>query len=57
MKSSVKTALGFLAGGSLLIAAGIIRKAIKNRSQTYKAPDGNTYHENEMYRNSEGEIF
>ena len=57
MKSSVKTAVGFLAGGSLLIAAGIIRKAIKNRSQTYKAPDGNTYHENEMYRNSEGEIF
>ena len=57
MKSSVKIALGFLAGGGLLIAAGIVRKARKNKSQTYSAPDGNTYQENEMYRNSQGEIF
>jgi hypothetical protein len=57
MKSGIKIALGVIAGGSLLIAAGIISKPRKNKSQTFTAPDGNTYREDEMYRNSQGEIY
>ncbi|GGG56435.1 hypothetical protein [Epilithonimonas arachidiradicis] len=56
MKNSVKVALGFLAGGSLILAGQIIRNK-KDKRKIFTAPDGNSYKENEMYRNSQGEIF
>lgn len=56
MKNSIKVALGFLAGGSLILASQIIRNK-RNKGKSFTAPDGNSYKENEMYRNSQGEIF
>ncbi len=56
MKNSVKVVLGFLAGGTLILAGQIIRNK-RNKEKLFTAPDGNSYKENEMYRNSQGEIF
>ncbi len=56
MKNSVKIGLGILAGGSLILASRLLKRN-KNKLKTFTAPDGNSYKENEMYRNSQGEIF
>lgn len=56
MKNSVKVALGFFAGGSLVLITHLLRKN-RNNLKSFIAPDGNSYNENEMYRDSQGEIF
>jgi len=56
MKNSIKVALGFAAGGALILLTQLRKKKQKENSQ-YMAPDGNKYLKNEMYRSADGEIF
>ncbi|MGO4709743.1 hypothetical protein AB4Y90_11640 [Chryseobacterium sp. 2TAF14] len=56
MKNSVKIALGIVAGGALIFLNNK-RRARSNKNQTFTAPDGNEYGENQMYRTAEGEVF
>lgn len=55
MKNSLKIALGIAAGGALVLLARK-RKLSRDRN-TFIAPDGKSYRENEMYRTSEGDIY
>ncbi len=54
MKNTMKVALGFALGGSLILL-NELRK--KKKEYDFIAPDGNEYQNDEMYRNAEGEIF
>ena len=56
MKNTIKVALGFAAGGALILL-NQLRKKKKKEQNKFMAPDGNKYLKNEMYRNAEGEIF
>ena len=56
MKNTIKVALGFAAGGALILL-NQLRKKRKKQNEKFTAPDGHKYIKNEMYRNSEGEIF
>ncbi|MDP9954418.1 cytochrome c [Epilithonimonas hungarica] len=56
MKNTIKVALGFAAGGALILM-NELRKKKKRQSNSFIAPDGNRYQKDEMYRNAEGEIF
>ena len=56
MKNTRKVALGFAAGGALILL-NQLRKKRKKQNEKFTAPDGHKYIKNEMYRNSEGEIF
>jgi len=56
MKNSVKIGLSLLAGGTAVLANHLIRKN-RNKVQSFQAPDGNSYKENEMYRTAQGEIY
>lgn len=56
MNNNVKIALGIIAGGSLVLATQLL-KSKKTNKKVFTAPDGNSYKENQMYRNAHGEIF
>ncbi|WP_333852328.1 hypothetical protein [Epilithonimonas sp.] len=56
MNNNVKIALGIIAGGSLVLATQLL-KSKKTKKKIFKAPDGNSYKENQLYRNAHGEIF
>ena len=56
MKNTLKVALGFAVGGTLILMSQL-KKRRKNQAKTFTAPDGNSYEENKMYRNAHGEIF
>lgn len=56
MKNTIKVALGFAAGGALILLNQLRKKRQKEQNK-FMAPDGNKYLKNEMYRNAEGEIF
>ena len=56
MKNTIKVALGFAAGGALILL-NQLRKKRKKQNEKFTAPDGHKYIKNEMYRNSEGDIF
>lgn len=56
MKNTIKVALGFAAGGALILL-NQLRKKRKKEQNKFMAPDGNKYLKNEMYRNADGEIF
>lgn len=56
MKNTIKVALGFAAGGALILLSQL-RKKKQKQNHKFTAPDGNQYLKDEMYRNSEGEIF
>ena len=56
MKNTIKVALGFAAGGALILL-NQLRKKKQRQDKQFMAPDGNKYLKNEMYRNAEGEIF
>ncbi|WP_379965421.1 hypothetical protein [Epilithonimonas sp. UC225_85] len=56
MKNTIKVALGFAAGGALILL-NELRKRKKKKENKFMAPDGNKYRKNEMYRSAEGEIF
>lgn len=56
MKNTIKVALGFAAGGALILL-NQLRKRKQKEQNKFMAPDGNKYLKNEMYRNAEGEIF
>lgn len=56
MKNTIKVALGFAVGGSLILL-NELRKRKKKKEYNFIAPDGNEYQKDEMYRNAEGEIF
>lgn len=56
MKNTIKVALGFAAGGALILL-NQLRKRKQAKDRQFMAPDGNKYLKNEMYRNAEGDIF
>jgi cytochrome c len=56
MKNTIKVALGFAAGGALILL-NELRKRKKMQKNNFVAPDGNEYQKDRMYRNAEGEIF
>ena len=56
MKNTIKVALGFAAGGALILL-NQLRKRKQRQENQFMAPDGNKYSKNEMYRSAEGEIF
>lgn len=56
MKNTIKMALGFAAGGALILL-NQLRKRKQKEQNKFMAPDGNKYLKNEMYRSAEGEIF
>lgn len=56
MKNTIKVALGFAAGGALILL-NQLRKRKQKEQNKFMAPDGNKYLKNEMYRSAEGEIF
>ena len=51
MKNTIKVALGFAAGGALILL-NQLRKKRKKQNEKFTAPDGHKYIKNEMYRNS-----
>lgn len=57
MKNSVKITLGIVAGGILVFLNKKRKQRMNNKRQTFTAPDGHQYSENQMYRTSEGEVF
>lgn len=56
MKNSVKIALGIVAGG-VLVFLNHKRKGRTNKNQTFTAPDGNQYGENQLYRTADGDVY
>jgi len=56
MNNKIKVALAFVAGGTLLLL-NERRKRLSKKAKTFTAPDGTTYKENQIYRNSEGKAY
>jgi hypothetical protein len=56
MNNKIKVVLAFLAGGTLLLL-NQRRKRLSKKTKTFTAPDGTSYKENQIYRNSEGKAY
>ena len=56
MNNKVKIALALIAGGTAILL-NQRRKKISQKIKTFTAPDGTTYKENQIYRNSEGKAY
>ena len=56
MNNKIKIALAVIAGGTLVL----LNRKIRNRTpkkETFTAPDGNTYKEDQVYRASDGTMY
>jgi len=55
MKNTIKVALGFAVGGVLILLNQLSKK--KTESKKFITSEGNQYPKDQMYRNSQGDIF
>lgn len=56
MNNKVKIALALIAGGTAILL-NQRRKKLSKKTKIFTAPDGTTYKENQIYRNSEGKAY
>lgn len=56
MNNKVKIALALIVGGTAILL-NQRRKKLGKKVKTFTAPDGTTYNENQIYRNSEGKAY